>query len=297
MKPDYSIFREMNSPNKSRGLDFFAPGIRAIKPAGRHMNLEVRLLPAFDEGQFSKESFPVSVTGYRREDEELGGFYTTLRAHSYWGRTETGMVSPGSLRYICPGEYTELEMKDPIENCYRTARRNDKWRHLTERRGSREPVLEMAKALVLFNASYRHSGRPWEQGILIVSSQCREHLERQLNMRQPAGDPRLHSQERYRKYLLGDVTDPNEGLVARVFKADSGPASPFCLHYTSGTSYDIQRMPIGEDELRRRVDFGGEDWCKIPTPQQMVDIMVADGFLPLELIQKACGHYANVPSR
>lgn len=296
-KPDYRLFREVNQPNRSRGLDFFTPGIKAFKPAGRHKDCEVRLLPGVDDSQLGNPDFLASVTGYRKADGSFDGFYVAFRAHPYWGITETGMLSPGSLRYLYPGRYTEQEMKDPIEDCYAVAKRNAKWRPLTEKRGSLQPVLGKATALVFMNALYRHSGRSWDQGILIMSFGCLRHLEQQLDMLQPAGDTRLHCQERYQKYFLGDVTDPQEGLVAKVLKADTSPASPFCLNYTTGRGYDVRRMPVDDDVLRRRVDFGADDWFKMPTPQQMVDVMVEDGFLPLELIKKACGNYANVPSR
>jgi len=277
----------------------------------KNSEMLVRLLPVHDLSIDADDAaFASSVASYRvpgKTDEESGSesfsaFFVRVLAHPFWGNSNVGMVSPETLARLSPDRLPPAETADPIVDCYWAARNSEReeWKALTAKQpGQFQPVLRKPQIHVFFNALVQRNGEEWKQGILVLKQAGLDHLIEQLNWRQPAGEDPIHTQEAWGRYLLGDVTDPEEGLVARVTLTDVGSISSYALHYTERPyeARGVRRMPVDEDVLRRRRDLGSDRTLKILTYQEMVDIMVADGCLPLELIREACGNLAQVTRR
>lgn len=292
------------------GIDFFQPGVSAFMPGSRDRDCVVRILPAFDINlSYNDQAYPVSFMDYRlstgERDKETGTeafspWYFQCIGYPYLGNSKTGILSPKTLEQL-GGAISIEDTACPIFDCQQKARNseNPQWKALTEGEDKRGADLPYKTTLVLMNALWSVAGKDWNQGIYISKHLGLAQLKTMLSWQLTINSQPLSSNPNWQKYLFGDVTHPNEGLLAKVFLSQVGSVSTYCLHFSGEqfTQKGVQQLPIGEYQLQQRHILGSSKTLKLLTYQEIVDWILQDGFLPHELVQAACGQRANVPER
>jgi hypothetical protein len=99
-------------------------------------------------------------------------------------------------------------------------------------------------------------------------------------------------------YMFGDVTDPETGLLAwSTLKPIFGDKTANTLTFSKldDSSADVTVVPITQEILARRLNFFDLSSIHVPTPQEVLNMVIEDGVVPLEFIREACGQYLDVP--
>jgi hypothetical protein len=254
------------------------------------------------------QSYRLSVGEYRLRDGQVDSdtkseaftpWYLQVIAYTYLGNTKEGILSPLTLKGM--GGVSLEECACPIHDLYQKARNSDRadWKALAfaEKEADRRDIaLPFQPVHVLFNALWSVGNKGWEQGVFMLKTTGLKHLKTQLCW--PARADCAPLDPRWPHYLLGDVTNPETGLTARVYKSQVGTVETYCAHMTMEDfkSTGCQVMPIGAPQLQNRRILGSDETLKLLTYQEIVDWVLYDGFLPRDLVREACGARANIPA-
>jgi hypothetical protein len=287
----------------------FQHGVKALQPGARDRDVYVRILPAFDPHlALHDQSYRQSVGEYRLRDGQIDSdtkseaftpWYLQVIAYTYLGNTKEGILSPLTLKGM--GGVSLEECACPIHDLYQKARNSDRpdWKALAfaEKEADRRDIaLPFQPVHVLFNALWTVGNKGWEQGVFMLKTTGLKHLKTQLCW--PARADSAPLDRNWPHYLLGDVTNPETGLTARVYKSQVGTVETYCAHMTMEDfkSTGCQVMPVGPQQLQNRRILGSDETLKLLTYQEIVDWVLYDGFLPRDLVREACGARANIPA-
>ena len=118
----------------------FRQGVKTVFPGANSSNVRVRLLPGFNEQLGAADpAKPLSWTPYRQMGvinqttgrDEFSEFYIQLRVYRFWGRQESSFFSPSCLD-LSPNSLPE-DRHDPVLLCREVARKDGRWKYLTEK--------------------------------------------------------------------------------------------------------------------------------------------------------------------
>lgn len=295
---------------------FFASGVKSIQLIGKN-TYGVRILPAFDRNIDSGDpAFKLSVAPYRDIDKAeanpeqhspFTSWYFTVKGYKFLGNDQRQFISPLS-------QYGKKDMKgvDPIFDIFFAAKNsgNPDWVCLVTKptdpaQGYRSVIPLPSKFGIMNGLVDIEKSGEIENRAIICGSMCMDMLKDTLNTYRPAMvnapvDPT------WPNYLFGDVTSPAYGSWATVQKtvfntanmADAG------FHFSKKKDTLISHTPWpidldaewGQAYLQGRYDFGDPGIVKILTAEEILDWVVADGFIPYELIEHACKNRWTVPA-
>jgi len=322
MSRNFTFSGGSQSDSLARGkstFGLFKAGIDVVWPTTKKPNRRIRILPARDSSLLSSDSaYLNSVAPYRirgssfldedTKTEAFSNWYQTLLAHKSLGRGQEDFISPNMLAGM-PG-VPAAECADPVIDCHNVARDSGvpAWHALTERSKSGPDAREQSavlpyspRALVAFNSIYSDTPSnysTWKNSVCVSTPTAHHVLKEALARRTPAGftpkDPN------WPMYLLGDITSLQYGLIAWMQKQQVGTVDAWITKFSTDDyeARDAQpfSIPEGHSCLTKRFNLNSSEALNIPTYQEIVDWMVADGAFPRELIAKACSHMANVPA-
>ena len=302
-------------PERGASLPYFFPGVKAVKFNEKNV-YGCRILPAFDPAIKGQDGYDTSYIPYRRSDvmdTQLGvgifsSWYFVIQTYQFLGNEGRGFTSP------LTGSKNKARGIDPLYDCFLTARNseNSEWKELVKKGTTRaegfNAILQDPKAMGLLNV-YMALKEGDEMGnfIGVVNKAAIDDLKAQLNMLRPARVQEIVSPE-YPDFLYGDVTDPINGLWSTVKKAvfnTAGMTTPcFSFSQVKEVLRGHTKWPIdpaqewGAGVLAGRYKISDvSKVTKIHSAEEILDYAVSDGFLPYDLIQKACGERWAVPAQ
>ena len=308
-------------------MAFFTPPSKAQGSAYRSMfNIPVTrflasaknqitgvILPIHDwEYKPGTPEFAASYKGYRdpqaRDNQghpalmPIGAF---LYVHKNIGRKEEDFVSPLSLANLFQGDGVARSTDDPIIDIVNTIRdEHHRWHNLSQEgsAGKGRRLISFPGKTVVINTyatSAKTPNDPPKVGVLTPSNSALVDYEMQMNVTRPAmiSDPR---DANWPDYLYGDVTHPNHPVIYSTMTR-SNPTNP-SQTYTgfffsnNSMSYDgLRQGPVITSEiLSQRLNIFDPALYNFLVYQELVDLLVADNFYPLDLIQECCGGKANI---
>jgi len=300
-------------PERGASLPFFHPGVKAIKFIKKNV-YGCRILPAFDPTLRGKEGYDTSWVPYRREDVidpkvEAGIFsswYFVIYTYQFLGNEGRGFTSP------LTGKKNSALGIDPLFDCMMMAKKTDnpEWKALikggeTQAEGY-NATLPKPKAMGVLNVYMAlKDGEDMMNFLGVVNKAAIDDLKEQLNMLRPVKVNEIISPE-YPNFLYGDVTDPVNGLWAtvkeRVFNTANMATPCFAFSQNREILRGHQKYPIdpasewGQAVLAGRYKiYDTARVTKVSTAEEILDYMVVDGFLPYDLIERACKDRYSVP--
>jgi hypothetical protein len=294
---------------------FFHADTKAIRLVGKN-TYGVRLLPAFDRSLTpGTDEFKLSALPYRDRDNvdpssghpKFTDFYFVVKGYNFLGNDKGSYISPLTL------ERRDARGVDPLHDIHYTAAasQNPDWKRLSEKPTNFKDdgysaIIPKYKRFTIANAivEIEKTGQI-ENRLVVFGSACLDMLKLELNKYRPAivkevADPDWDS------YLFGDVTHPLYGTWATVkktvFNTTSGMSDAgFHFSLKADTLNGRTAYPLegdwGSDMLKGRYDIKDlEKVTRIWTAEEILDFIVADGFVPYELIQEACGNRWTIPA-
>jgi len=295
-----------------KGMDFFQPTVREVlRPTNKNIrSLMVRLLPSFDRNLHPADAaYQMSVMPYRvghagqpdvdMDSENKGPaftpWYQKVYGYPFFGKSKTGILSP---RTLALAGYTAMDARCPFEDIRNTCYNNDvpEWkRFISDDQELGGKTLASRPVLVLMNGMWESDGKGWKQGIVVMKDLGLTDLKDQACWPTPHMVGREPVNPFWPEYLLGDFTDPMNGLVGPMVKAVVGTIETYCIRFATDYTGKPSKMPIGPDQLRARYRLNSSATLKIPTKEEIVEFLLQDGIFPRSLLRAACGHYANIP--
>ena len=303
----------------------FRPGIKYITGSDKTSNIRLRLLPDFNESlSHADPAYPTSWVPYRQAGvmnqttgrDELSGFFIQLRAYRYWGRQQLTFFSP-SCRDLDPTASIEDRI-DPIAACREVARKDGRWKHLTEKpTGPDSDKLDKAPLAGPSTMAFMNA-ITWSQsqtGVIMPDTVCNsivglsgmgfDLLIKQLDWLTTAEARREQLDPAWPTYLLGDVMAPTWGRIGW-FAQQATEGNKSQQIWTVKFTAQDQRlvgdalMPLAPDVANRflagRYNLGDtEKVLHVMKPKEVIEMMLADGLLPRDLIAYACSHIADIP--
>ncbi len=298
-------------PPKTSSLPYFYSEIKAVELITKN-TYGIRLLPSF---QYDYNTMvpvsPLSVIPYRNPEQVdpetqrpvFTDWYFPLKVHKWVGNRGRGFTSP-----LLEHQFDAKDV-DPLHNIYLTAKNSDNpdWRHLTEKeKDEMSAALRKYRVAYAMNALCAGQNNQMENRIIVVSAESLNLLKKKLNLRAGRSDAVLDPN--WPDYVFGDVTSPQFGLYASVKASVFNDASMKCsTFYFGGMTPDEQPIGVQTYKIDENTAWGQEVLSKrqnipdtktvtrIHTAEEILDYLVDDGFIPYELIQRACGHCWNIP--
>jgi hypothetical protein len=187
---------------------------------------------------------------------------------------------------------------DPIDDCYRWVKNNggSEYAYLIDTKGKRMSDFRLSYPKdVVFSNGLRLAEGSWKSEVLVYTSMALKHLKGLLSQYPEPGTPLRD--ENWPKYMFGDITHPETGVILQSasYKSDTGNTfNGFQIGASNKRLQEVRELPVTEAQLEARADLGSLDVLNIPSYQEIVDFIVRDGSIPLEVIKQACGHMANI---
>lgn len=304
----------------------FKAGVNIIFPGKKTVNLNVRILPAFDENMsFADPGRALSWIPYRTDEidaksgrEKLSGWFVMLKTYRYWGRLEQTFFSPSVLDLDDTAKPEDI--LDPIHMCREIARKSQdpRWKALTEKPVGTDNQMDKAilcapSAQAYINAvTWQNAptgailAETVQNSIVALSHTGFEYLIEQLDwmMTVEAQQDPNNVDPRWPTYLLGDVTSPDRGrrgwLTQQEAKGNARNAA-WTIKFTAADQklQGSALMPLaGEAAMKflagRYILNDSANVLNILKPQEIVQLMINDGAIPRDLIQHACSHIADI---
>lgn len=300
-----------HEPERGYPCPFFKAGIKAMELRTKDI-YRFRFLPSFADIAMEDAAFKTSFISYRdanldqdpaTKTEGFTDWYFILPGYTWLGRQQKGFLSP-SLSY----KGQPHGGLDPIIDCRRYARQDPETKPLTERpkdsKGS--AIIPDVRRWAFFNA-YLERENSWENFILYMTQMGMDDLKDKLRIKGGRADAVITAE--WPDYLYGDITDPMTGLIAtakkgypkdNVQKIEATVVSfskkPQSLDGAEIMAIDPNTAD-GAAILEGRYAIGDTDnVLKVPTYSEILEYIVADGTIPYDIIQRACGEFADVPS-
>lgn len=290
-------------------MPFFFPEVKAVELITKNV-YGLRILPAFQRDESRLPVSPTSFVQYRdpaniSPDSGKAAFtdwYYSFKGYKFIGNDGRGFLSPLIL------ERTDKRGVDPLFDCYHLARNSKdnrpEWFALTEKVGDeKNATLEKYRVFCAMNVVLQ-AEQNLVNRIAVVTKASLDHMKEHLDVlcsrQDQPNDPD------WPDFLLGDVTSPYHGLWATVqkgkFNTAGMEASLFKFSGSKDRLINAVKYPVdpnsawGQEMLAGRYDIGDlERVTRIATAQEILEYIVNDGFLPIELVQEACGPFWDVP--
>lgn len=289
------------------------PGLKAVTPSGKYP-FKGRILPCYDFSMDTVDTaFKTGVAPYRVNDwadpntgvAEFSEFMVSLPCYSYFGKSKNKFLSP-TARYRWSRDHTAEDVADPVADIIKLIEGsgNPAWQSLTQRQGEDYATLPAASPRTFFNMWGLKSGeRTPYNAIVDVSGGAMYDLKDQLNFRATPESPGIDPN--WPQFLLGDVTDPQTGLIAVVSLISSVPQrknfNGFIFQQNGGNRHTLENIAVRDVSPEvlagRCLLLSAESVFKILTYQELVDFILDDGAVPQEVIKAACSYMANVTGK
>ena len=278
----------------------------------------------------------VSSRDYENKDTNgqpsLNPFYTVVKDYSFFGKAQANFISPLTRRALNPGASQE-EWFDPIERIRVYAKDSpagSEFKKISDTKvkdsyGREKYVLKKYENRVLLQVAKLDAGSnrvkdsrdvgfakissasfkayiQERMAVPLVTQQGHKNFMEGLTGEDEVQDGQL--------YMCGDFTHPQRGLVCTFREMPLGQFAGGAFTFDEGTGYvqlGMRSAAIDNSVLAQRkavfnpyapMDYERQDVLHIPTAQEIVDFLVADGVYDYELICKALdGFNLNVPSK
>lgn len=283
---------------------FFHDGVKSYVARATQRE-EVTILPAFDYSiKRSSKDFATSVVPYRdRSANEdyytktpgFSSFYFAVAGYTWFGNNKHSFLSP------LTGGSTNRGGVCPAQDIYKLCFKNDdsNLHGLTESRSKTEPgPVSRVRQFGLLNCYMTNPKTNEEENcVLIITSSCLNQLKKRLSLRAGREDPVIS--EDFKEFLYGDITDPKNGSVAfiRETHIEDNPMLKFAgLFFSDKDGYLEGRKEsvITDVQLAGRYDISNtEEVTNIRTYDEILQMIVADGAIPYDVIVRACSQYAE----
>jgi hypothetical protein len=298
------------SNRASSHIGCFQPDVLSFTP-GNNIGIVGKILPCFDFGiELHDTEFKKGYISYRELENEISRFFLEAPCHSFFGNNKLKFFSPKIYHAHVLADHYGFERppnRDPIDDVHDFVKSSarDRYGYLlpgTSNWG--KPTLKSAESRLFLNVYGRKSNdRVFSNMIIDLSALAKTDLVEKLDALKPEGveswDPN------YPYYLFGDVTDPTRGAIFHTGKIKRpGPARTYEFNGIIFNDDNEQDNTRGMKEyntlqfLEGRVNMWSTDPTYNPmivmSYQDIVHIMVEDGFIPVELIKEACSDYADV---
>ena len=296
---------------------YFMPGVREIFASTKSRNTQYRILPDFDWKKAGTPEFATSWISSRDFTHLLNGqaslsnFYAKVREYTFFGNAEAQFISPATYRYMPWVEIDETLTIDPIwviANHCKQAEEGSEWHKLHKKKvktnfgegnwmpKSKETIL--LNAAKIDSATRRVKDAERDVGVMRLPSYGWDESTVKgalmIPMVQGEGIVPLTDDEAGKKFLLGDFTHPKHGLVATLAEVTAGQSRMTGFIFGNENPYTqdgLMKCPVDNKVLAKRVPLLDPKTIFIPTPQEIVDFIVDDGFFPLELVKEALENY------
>lgn len=266
------------------------------------------ILPAFDPRYSENDPARLTSVGSYREDildksgdhNEFSKWIIPLPVYTYYGKAWSMIISP-----------TVLGLPDPISDLrqhIKFRRKNDAdLQRLIQlpQNASRNDKLALPYYSTMgfcnawCNPTYIPEGST-DTGdanrVLILSRTATQRLFDDLNEYRPAFMT-TPNDEHWPNYKYGDVTNPECALR---FTSSSMPTtnggSACCLSFGGSSPKSMPvRFRITKDMLAGRVDLEDDSVLNIPSYEELVELLIAEGEVPYDLLDEVCSEkYAGV---
>lgn len=277
MKDVYPMYLRNNSPVKGVILPSFDPTINPMDPA-----------------------FVSSYVAYRETaNHRFTGWCTTVKGYIFYGKTLSNFISPSIIG-----------QPDPIimlrQAVYRKRSAGDnKYMYLVQPgpRKEERPALPGTSTLTLLNVWAQNTNekakdaKEYKNRILVLKKTATENLFDILN----ADTPRrgVPCDPNWEDYFLGDVTDPNKAMVWSIGSAQASTGfTTAVLNFgerrttPEGLVFDHETQKVPQEALLGRYDLQDiEHVLNIPTSEQIVELLIEHGEIPLDFLRDVCGEY------
>lgn len=302
-------------PEGFGGHPFFHSGVKALQFLSKN-TYGARILPAFDINlPPDSPDFKLSVSGYRDTNSgsmsadgayPFSSFYYILKGYKFLGNDKKQFLSPLN------GQERDNRGIDPLLDIYLTAKNSKvpEWEELIKKPENKvdgySAVLPWYSKFGVMNcAVHIEKGDLVENRLIVCGIACLDMLKDTLNRKAPR-DVQDIVDPNWPDYLFGDVTSLEYGSWATVKKTTFNKAdmSDAGFHFSSKADSLTGRThwPIDINDpgsralLEGRYDIGDtETVTKIWSAEEILAYIVADGFLPYELIVQACSNTWVVP--
>lgn len=291
---------QQGESEKTFTIPYFHSGVKAVEFQSKNTYL-LRLLPAFDP-QFKPEDegYKTGFMPYRDVDLEADTAGNYPFSQWYFPVPGYKFLGNGGHQFLSPlaGRLRRQKGIDPVYDCCLHANRADDWKYLLEKpEGERNSTLPWPREFAIMNVLLLQEDNTLANFLAVCTSGSLTDLKAKLNQRAGRGDIIISPD--WQDYLYGDVTNPFEGLRCTVKEGviNSAGMKTACFNFSNVPSKldGFEQWPIdpatetGAAFLAGRYDIADTDRVtKIATGQEIMDIIVADCFLPYEFIQEAC---------
>lgn len=312
----YEKVQESNNWDSQRRINMFK--VNGLYPTFLRSGKQFTgiILPAFDSSLDELDmARPVSYEPYRSntlQDKKTGfgafsGWFVSIKGYCYYGVGKSTFVSPQTVN-----------MKDPIKDLRNYIFDLDKkmgdktYMHLVTAKDFRKEINALPKEsnLALVNiwagtTNERAKDQSVTNRVLVLREQAFTKLRHDLDTLRPVTVANPNDPD-FPMFLYGDITSPKIGALqfnTMMYQSENGgfPGPALDLgkltHQGAGVqAISATRVPVTEAMLRGRYDLGDADnVLHIPTYEEIVDLLVEEGLVPYELLQRVCSPNYNGP--
>jgi hypothetical protein len=292
--------------NRTYTHGFFHEGVKSTQ-FRVSSNYFIRILPAFDFDKQNTPQFNESYVPYRSselgEDEltKTPGFtawFFVVQGYSFYGKSNHTFLSPLSALE----RYEKRAGKDPIRDIRDFCEKSDDptIRALSEDKSFKERApAQLTRTYVMCNVLNMTDlqTKETQNQVGIFTNAAWKDLKQKLALYRPANDEIISSE--FEDFLYGDITHPKEGLAANVKETEYQNIRFSGLHFSDrqGRLGGHQVWDVTEttpNAIKDRYNISDTDnVTKIATYDEVLDIVVKDGVVPYDIIERACGPYAE----
>ncbi len=295
----------------------YMPGVKAVYPSAKKI-IRCRVLPARDlslsvnDAAFAESFIPYRDSASPRIDEDtkspaFTSWYTMIVEYTMIGNLKTSVLSPITLQRL---GVQGADVRDPYNIVRKYAKDNARWAHLLEQKlgvgKNSTDILPKLKFSGIMNvlAFDPQTNQP-DNALMKLSFTSLKDLKGKLTAPRPAAQQPVTNDEWSNMFMLGDITSPLYGLMGTVQSTQLGTISTAAMHFSQSAfllqghqTYPIDpNTPFGKAALAGRYNFFSDKVLKILPFQDLVELMVADGSIPYDLIQEALCNVCAVPAR
>lgn len=295
--------------------------IKGLYPSIIHkntVNFFCNILPAFDKNTSPLDNaYKESVMPYRDRDSQgqngaykFSGWFTPVLGYTYYGKGGSTFVSPKTVGLPDPIDEITSMIYDSKKAVGDTT-----YLYLTENtfNTDQSPVaLRRPKRLALMNVwapntNVRSKDQDTKNRVLLLGQVAFGKLTMDLNQTGTTDNP----DPEWPNYVYGDPTNPDHSIVCTptLYKSPDNPNLAACHALDLGTvsfrgdllHKEVRYSKITPGMLRGRYDLADTDnVINIPSYDEIVELLVAEGLVPYELVERMCydkcSHFPKKPA-
>lgn len=305
----------------------------SIKAAEAHF--AGRILPDFDRyraADLTEEEYLVSYGSYRMDCPEEDGdlscagrkamsqFAIIVPEYTYVGRGEHVIVSP-TMKQLCFGEpgpevTGDINDRDALADIIQEIRRGSQEDFIklmtkpkTENGGRTASIKSRSIVPRRENRFYCNVwggiNNEWSPTVFRNSHMSYTDLRSMANEYRPISSTPRYSKDvdpiyaEAEEFILGDFTHPLTGLKFDLKKTKKEDRT-FLKFFFGNNGVDLTNcteVPVPSEILKKRVDLYDIDNWNILPYKDLVKLLVEETEIPMDVINRACGHYVTVPTR